>query len=335
MGRHYLNTGQRQCYDTTGRPIGCAGSGQDADLAPGHAWPVPRFEARGVEVVDHLTGLIWLRDADPFEWPMSWPEALERVAELEVPRRLEDERWRLPNRRELRSLIAFATRDPALPEGHPFDGVWLGWYWTSSTAAINTAYAWYVHMEGGRMFYGRKDEDHLVWPVRGRSEVLPVTGQIRCFDGAGQQSACGATGQDGALQAGVPWPEPRLEARGGVVRDRLTGLTWLRRADVTSGLTTWEEGLAATAALARERRHGIGSWRLPTINELESLVDASTHSPALPAEHPFEAVRDEYWSSTSSGYEPDWAMALYLRKGAIGVGQKKGRYFSVWAVAES
>jgi len=76
------------------------------------------------------------------------------------------------------------------------------------------------------------------------------------------------------------------------------------------------------------------SWRLPNINELESLVDCSAHSPALPHGHPFTEVREGYWSSTTSMFEPDWAWALYLTKGAVGVGQKKGAHFSVWGVCD-
>jgi hypothetical protein len=75
-------------------------------------------------------------------------------------------------------------------------------------------------------------------------------------------------------------------------------------------------------------------WRLPNINELESLVDCDMHSPALQSGHPFECIQEAYWSSTTSMFEPDWAWALYLTKGAIGVGQKRGPHFSVWAVCD-
>jgi Protein of unknown function (DUF1566) len=71
----------------------------------------------------------------------------------------------------------------------------------------------------------------------------------------------------------------------------------------------------------------------PTINELEALVDCATHSPALPSGHPFADVRDIYRSSTTSLFEPDWAWALYMEKGATGIGQKRFAQFSVWAVA--
>jgi hypothetical protein len=43
-------------------------------------------------------------------------------------------------------------------------------------------------------------------------------------------------------------------------------------------------------------------------------------------------IQDGYWSSTTSTYEPDWAWALYLDKGAIGVGQKRGKHFHVMAL---
>jgi hypothetical protein len=71
-------------------------------------------------------------------------------------------------------------------------------------------------------------------------------------------------------------------------------------------------------------------WHLPNINELESLVDASQSSPALPEAHPFWGNPEVLWSSTTSGFEPDWAYGLYLHKGAVGVGHKRTARFGVW-----
>lgn len=45
-------------------------------------------------------------------------------------------------------------------------------------------------------------------------------------------------------------------------------------------------------------------WRMPNIRELESLVDLCADSPALAPDHPFGNVREVYWSSTTSVYEP-------------------------------
>lgn len=331
--RCYLQTGQRTCHDARGREVPCSGSGQDAESKRGVPWPEPRFEARGGVVLDRLTGLVWTRDANPRGFPVTWMEALDFVARMNIERAFGFSDWRLPNRRELRSLMSHQAKDPALPEGHPFDNVFLGWYWTSTTSAVNTAYAWYVHMEGARMFYGGKEQFYLLWPVRGAGNgALPATGQRLCHGPDGSRVECRDTGQDGELRMGVPWPEPRFQLEGDGVLDRLTGLTWLRNADPSGGPVTWEEALSFVRRLGRNRAGG-RRWRLPNINELESLVDAGSHSPALPSGHAFESVRDGYWSCTTSMFEPDWAWALYLDKGAVGVGQKWGRTFHLWPVS--
>ena len=331
-----LQTGQRHCYDERGVRVACAGTGQDGEFQAGRPWPQgERFEPLpGGAVRDRLTGLVWSGDANPFDFPLPWQEALDRIAGLNAEGYLGHHDWRLPNRRELRSLMDYAARRPALPAGHPFRNVFLGWYWTSTTAAIHPAYAWYVHLDGARMFYGRKDQEYLAWPVRGRSQVLAATGQRECFSVQGRRVPCKGTGQDGELRQGVGWSAAgRFAVKGDVVWDQCTGLCWLRRGDLASEPVSWRQALDRVAALNKVRHAGRGDWRLPNINELESLVDCSQHSPALPREHPFLHLQDVYWSSTTSFFEPDWAWALYLEKGALGVGHKPGRTFFVWPVA--
>ena len=330
----FLQTGQTRCYDSAGAVIPCPGSGQDAELATGLSWPEPRFEEPGKGLVlDRLTGLTWTSNASPAEFPLSWPEALDFVAGLNNGGHLGCDDWRLPNRRELRSLIHWQTTRPPLPPDHPFEKVFQGWYWTSTTAAIQPAYAWYVHLQGARMFYGRKkDQYFMVWPCRGPSSpVLPRTGQSQCFDAGGREIPCEGTGQDGELQLGAAWPEPRFEVRDQAVLDRLTGLLWQRNTDLTKGPVTWQQALDAVARL--NEHSGTRHWRLPNINELESLVDCSQHNPALPRNHPFKNTREGYWSSTTSVFEPSWSWVLYMHKGAVGVGYKPGAHFFAWPVS--
>jgi len=327
-----LQTGQTTCHDPGGVAISCSGSGQDGEFRRGLPWPEPRFDVRGAIVLDRLTGLFWTRNATPGELPMSWREALAFVAGMNRERALGFSDWRLPNRRELRSPVSHQTRRPALPAGHPFVDVFAGWYWSATSAAGAPAHAWYVNMDGGRMFYGGKDQSFLVWPVRGESRVLPATGQTLCYDDRGAVVACAGTGQDGEYQTGLSWPAPRFSARDETVLDRLTGLVWRRAANPAPQGVTWQEALAVIARLSL---HDGAGWRLPNINELESLVDCATADPALPPDHPFTEVRDVYWSSTTSLYEPDWAWALYLDKGAVGVGQKSQARFHLWPVREN
>ena len=330
----YLQTGQITCHDVTGNEISCIGSGQDAEFKRGIPWPEHRFTVKSGTVFDTLTGLSWTQNANPAEFPLSWEESFEFIRRMNQKNTLGYSDWRLPNRKELRSIMSHQTSKPSLPSKHPFLNVFLGWYWTSTSAAINPAYAWYVHMEGARMFYGGKKQLYLLWPVRGPGNgALPSTGQTLCFDAEGKQIHCEGSMQDGEFTFGQALPKPRFILSDGLVFDRLTNLCWMQKANLTGGTVTWQEALTSVQEL-QERPDKKTAWRLPNINELESLVDCSMHSPALSKGHPFMNVQEGYWSSTTSMFEPDWAWALYLKKGAVGVGQKKGAYFYVWAVSD-
>jgi len=330
-----LATGQNRCYDETGREIFCAGSGQDGELRMGASWSVARFVVQDETVLDRLTGLVWSRDANINQYPVTWPEAFAAVLSLNRGSYAGFDDWRLPNRAEMRSLMDYQAKKPTLPTGNPFINSFLGWYWTSTSAAINPAYAWYVHLEGARMFYGRKDQDYLFWPVRGElNGLLPRTGQTLCYDESGKVIPCAGSGQDGEYGQGRAWPDPRFETKSSTVNDRLTSLCWTRCADLASGPVNWGDALSVIRALNRDRFAGMNCWRLPNINELESLVDCSEARPALPLNHPFIDLQEGYWSSTTSYFETDWAWVLYLEKGACGVGHKPGKSFYVWAVRD-
>ena len=335
MIKGFLHTGQTVCYDTGGHENACAGTGQDAEFIKGEPWPETRFEEKNGTVLDLLTGLMWTQNANLIDLPVMWQESFDYISELNNEQAFGYSDWRLPNRRELRSLLSHQTKKPALPSGHPFQNVFLGWYWTSTSAAINPSYAWYIHMEGGRMFYGHKEQSFLFWPLRGEGYgLLPATGQRECYDSKGKRIPCAGSHQDGEFRFGFPWPEHRFGVNGEEVIDRLTGLCWLRFGDLAQGQVTWEEAFKVVSTL-NSRSNNESLWRLPNINELESLVDCSTHSPALPSGHPFRDIRDSYWSSSTSIFEPDWAWALYLTKGAVGVGQKKAPHFYVWPVRDA
>ncbi len=173
----------------------------------------------------------------------------------------------------------------------------------------------------------------MLWPLRGNeSSLLPVSGQTRCYDEFGERISCKGSGQEGEFQYGTAWPEPRFHIEGDIICDSLTGLYWMRSTDLTGAAVTWSEAQTAIERLNQQQSER--RWRLPGITELESLVDCSQWGPALPRQSQFEHVRESYWSSTSSMFEPDWAWALYLEKGAVGVGQKSGRHFHVWPVCD-
>jgi len=151
------------------------------------------------------------------------------------------------------------------------------------------------------------------------------------------QTTSYAAGDDGAIQAGVPFPTPRFtDNSNGTVTDNLTGLIWLKNADCF-GSQTWANALNAANALA----HGscsltdgsvAGDWHIPNIKELQSLIDFGQLFPALPPGHLFLNVQsDDYWSSTSDALSPTLAWIVYLPAGgAVAVG--KENFHSVWPV---
>ena len=280
---------------------------------------------------------MWPADAALGEFPLAWHEALDFISDLNKRRLYGYADWRLPNRRELFSLVSHTQINPALPKGHPFVNVFSGYYWTSTTCSRLPDQAWYLHLGGARVFKGMKRGFYMVWPVRtadmhGR---LPYhTGQRICYSEDHRPLPCFGGGQDGDERAGRPWPQPRFEVRNDGVLDRLTELVWDRSASRNAVPVDWESACELAAAANREQYGNHDTWRLPAVREIESLCDLSTHSPALPAGHPFEDVRSDYWTSSTSRYDSRYAWVLYLQDGAVGVGYKTGATFSVWLVRD-
>lgn len=171
-------TGQTNCYDSSGSLISCEETGQDGEYRSGVPWPVPRFTDNGDgTVTDMLTGLIWLKDANCLG-AMNWQAALDSVKALAAGTcNLNDGsevgQWRLPNVKELLSLMDYGHRLPALPENHPFDNAFPGKeYWTSTTAETGDAsvLAVLAYMvltsEGWALPFNKNNFNFLVWPVR-------------------------------------------------------------------------------------------------------------------------------------------------------------------------
>ncbi len=100
------------------------------------------------------------------------------------------------------------------------------------------------------------------------------------------------------------------------VLDKDTGLIWERSPQTTS--VRWT---VARRICSEKNVEGRKGWRLPSLEELASLVDYSVAPPslALPPGHPFLSVQSAvYWSSTRPGEDPkgSWAVHLGLGGGA-------------------
>ena len=165
-------TGQTTCYDEQGNVIDCADTGQDGDIRAGVQWPEPRFEDNGDgTVIDHLTGLIWLKNAD-CGGAMNWNAALTYCNNLASGScGLTDGSvagdWRLPNVVELESLVNAEEPVPCLwLNTQGFIDVYPYKYWSATNSAYNSSYAWIVYMSNGGVGSNGKAGSLYVWPVR-------------------------------------------------------------------------------------------------------------------------------------------------------------------------
>ena len=223
-------------------------------------------------VTDEITGLAWQRAVPSQRY--AWSAAKEACQGL-VLGGFDD--WRLPSRVELVSLIENARTDPAIDlQAFPFvigTGPTSDWFWTSTPSAGAASKAWYVYF-----YFGYPDVDEQA------SEMA-----LRCVRG-GRAAPPGAHYQVAAA----------------TVRDVGTGLVWQR--DAAPGTFSFTEATQRCADLVLGDR---GDWRLPTLTELETLVDDTRDNPAIDATAFPNASGEQFWSSTI--FSGSAARAWYVR----------------------
>lgn len=164
------------------------------------------------------------------------------------------------------------------------------------------------------------EDKPTILPPSLKCKVIPKTGQTKCYEHTDIQNdevaqvPCNGTGQDGELQKGVTWPNPRFkDNQNGTVTDNLTSLVWLKNANCLNGKKPRAEALNFAKHLydgytlpgttlgdcGLSDGSTTGKWRVPNRFELESLLDLSQDLPSLPAGHPFINVQNSYYWTSS------------------------------------
>jgi hypothetical protein len=183
---------------------------------------------------------------------------------------------------------------------------------------------------------------------------VPKTGQTDCYLSADPWGicTCGTTncpsGQDGGLEKGVAWPNPRFTDNGdGTVTDNLTGLIWLQNANCPGPPRAWgiaHDDVVQLNTNGKMNDNDCGDtsnggshqtdWRLPSVRELFSLIDSSQCAPTLPSAYTtyFTDVQSSgYWSSTTFACLASGAWYVSLGDGYVNSDDKTGAGY-VWPV---
>jgi hypothetical protein len=234
---------------------------------------------------DNVTGLEWQQATTPDKY--TWQQALDYVDDLNDSNYLGYDDWRLPSIEELSTLVAAGRYNSAI--GLVFSAVASG-YWSSTPRKGYTNYAWIMHFYHGVVANGYdKSYNFYVRAVR--------SGPYRSFGNY-------------------------FDNNDGTITDTTTGLMW--QAATAQGEYTWQEALDYVDNLNSGGYLGYTDWRLPTRNELQSLVDYSRHG--LPTTFP-NTVASSYWSSTAVAGYTDYAWYVFFGNGYVYYGDKSYYYY--------
>ena len=152
------DTGQEESYTAT--------FGEDNDYQPAASQPSYTDNGDGT-ITDNRTGLMWVKDGNSagcnngsvltWEGVLTFCEGLSYAGYSD---------WRLPNVRELESIVDAGEQSPAINTTY-FPNTKSGWYWTSTIYVSNTSCAWLVDFSVGFVYGGYKALNYYVRPVRG------------------------------------------------------------------------------------------------------------------------------------------------------------------------
>ncbi len=139
--------------------------------------PTERFAVNADGTVsDTLTGLTWQQCAQGQTWgaegcsgtaaAFTWQQALQQVQTANNDAALGFSDWRLPNVKELTSLVEIACYDPMI-NLEVFPATPSSGFWSSSPYEGFSVAAWYVNFDESGADLDLKEINHAVKMVRG------------------------------------------------------------------------------------------------------------------------------------------------------------------------
>jgi hypothetical protein len=297
-----VDTGQGTCYDDSGEAIDCPAEGeafygQDAQYTGAEFV----FQDNGDGTVTDLnTGLMW--QVTPSSQSFSYEEAVEYAENLELAG-YDD--WRLPSTKELFSISDFSEGWPYL-DTDVFDIAGNSvskdeQYWTEYYVGLT---------HGGQVsaFGVNHGTGHIKsYPVQGMGNYVRVV-----------------RGETYGINDFV-------DNGDGTVTDLATGLMWSQ--DDSGVGMDWE---AALAYAEGSELAGYDDWRLPSVKELQSILDYSKSPNAIDSDDLGPAIDMDFFNITAlasgtTAYDPDYGY-FWTSTSAYQNARSPGYYYA-WYVA--
>jgi Protein of unknown function (DUF1566) len=270
----------------TGGTISTGGSTADGGLAPDYVarkwarWPIPNPPSLSLPhpmsytvgtdgITDNITGLVWQKSTNTAT--TTWADAIAYCQSL-------GSGWSLPTRIELTSILDNTLSGAKVNTQFTF-GKSAGWIWASTPWVVNerkgltgaSALSWFINFSVG-------DSNNSL-----------------------SQTAASAYSRCVKIPAAQSLPATHYTIASGEVTDNYTGLIWQQDDSGATPSNTWDQAVAYCTGLALNGQ----TWRLPSLNELASIVDDVPTGNVSPAvDHtafPTTSSNQIYWSASSYG----------------------------------
>ena len=183
----------------------------------------------------------------------------------------------MPSRIELMSLVDFTNPNPTI-DAEAFPNTPTEGFWSASPFVGARASAWGINF-GFNVSFVFQDRATAVY-------------RVRCV-----------------REATATPPAVTFQAMSNLVQSSGTKLSWQRSPD--TGTYTWSEAATYCATLDLGGR----TWRVPSVKEVQTLVDESRSDPAIDQSAFPNTVSDYYWTSSSLANFDDKAWAVDFKLG--------------------
>ncbi|AOP33151.1 hypothetical protein A0128_04355 [Leptospira tipperaryensis] len=318
-----VDTGQTSCWNTVGTGVACLGTGLDGafnNIPNARSFSVPTQHCvypNDYTTLDQFHGLTWKSCPEGQSGPtcatgaptqLTWTTATSAPAPAGSCGALNTQNggngyagrtdWRLPTVKELASLLHYSNAPQIDIASFPNTFAGIN-YMTNSPDSGNVANIWTVSFSD---VVGNK-----VIPTSKATAL-----NIRCV--AGNTTPAFAFVDNG----------------NGSITDQNTGLIWQKCSNglaptTCAGVSVTNDlngAIGACGALNGINFAGRNDWRLPSVNELQSIVDYSANSPSISASFPNTTI-GLYWSSTTYSNLPSGGMIVWFLNGRVATQDKQ------------